>query len=221
MSDSPARGRHRRPDPRASATQAALIEAAEKLFGEFGINGVSMRQLGQAIGSGNSNVVAYHFGSKDDLVSAVIKHRLPAIEARRAELLASNTPDLPGLVDGLYRPFLEQTNAQGRHSYAAFLASLSRADLYAVREAVSGDYPHTTRLTGLIRASLPHLDDEQFRARVHQASSAIYDTLLLIDHAGAGVARAKRMFADAMSGIVALLRAPVVTNVSKRGEPTP
>ena len=64
--DSPLAARRR--DPRREATARALIEAAESLFGQAGVDGVSTRQIGAAIGSANTNVVAYHFGAKDALI---------------------------------------------------------------------------------------------------------------------------------------------------------
>ena len=77
----------KRPDPRGEATRIALIEAAESLFADSGVEGVSTRQIGAAIGSSNTNVVAYHFGGKEALIREVYRHRLPQIDRRRGELL--------------------------------------------------------------------------------------------------------------------------------------
>ena len=62
----------RRIDPRREATRVALIEAAESLIAEAGVEGTSTRQIGAAIGSHNTNVVAYHFGSKEALLAELL-----------------------------------------------------------------------------------------------------------------------------------------------------
>jgi AcrR family transcriptional regulator len=86
-------GKRTRLDPRREATQTALIEAAEMMFAGAGVDGISTRQIGAAIGSLNTNVVAYHFGSKHALIDAIFRHRLSAIDRRRAALLIEADKD--------------------------------------------------------------------------------------------------------------------------------
>ncbi len=57
MADRPATRRTRN-DPRRAATRAAITETAETLFAEHGIDGVSLRQIGTAVGSANTSGVA-------------------------------------------------------------------------------------------------------------------------------------------------------------------
>jgi AcrR family transcriptional regulator len=73
--------------PRRDATYIALIEAAERLFGRSGVDGVTTREIQEAAGSANKNVISYYFGGKEALVDAIYRYRMPAMEARRAELL--------------------------------------------------------------------------------------------------------------------------------------
>lgn len=84
----PRRGRH----SDGVATRAKLIEAAERLFATKGLAPVSLREIGEAAGQRNSNVVQFHFGDRDGLIAAIIGHRVEAIENRRWHLLR-------GLVD--------------------------------------------------------------------------------------------------------------------------
>ena len=55
----------------ADSTPARLLDATERLIGEHGINGVSVRAINAAA---DSNVAAahYHFGSKEGLVAAAL-----------------------------------------------------------------------------------------------------------------------------------------------------
>lgn len=204
-----ARKKERVDDPRTLSTRAALLECAESLFAERGIEGVSLRQIGLAIGSGNTSVVAYHFGSKDTLIQAIIDHRLPVIERRRAELLVKaqcdGAPlDLTTLVDVLYRPFFEQINAAGKHSYSAFVAELYRSNLTSLRHEMSPDYPVTQSLTARIRQGGPDIAAPQFAFRVTLASAVIFSALRQLDHMAPSAAEAVSAFSDALGAAAAV-----------------
>jgi AcrR family transcriptional regulator len=54
-----------------NATRARLVKTAEKLFAEQGVDAVSVRAVNAAAGLGAASV-HYHFGSKDELLRAVI-----------------------------------------------------------------------------------------------------------------------------------------------------
>ena len=108
-----------------------LIIAAERLIGEFGLEGVSFRQIGAAAGAANHFAVQYHFGNKDGLVNAIFAYRLPWLEARRAELLTAiaqsgrlNEPR--ALVEVIFRPVAELIDLNGRRTWARFLARMQR-----------------------------------------------------------------------------------------------
>jgi AcrR family transcriptional regulator len=62
---------------RASGTRDAILTAAERLFAEHGVFAVSNRQVSEAAGQGNNAAVGYHFGTKADLIRAIVrKHNL-------------------------------------------------------------------------------------------------------------------------------------------------
>ena len=176
----------RRGDPRRAATSAALIEAAERLFAEHGVEAVSTRQIGAEIGALNTNVVAYHFGGKDGLIAAVFHHRLPAIDLRRAELLAEidaagRGQDIRALLRAFALPLFEQTDAAGQHSYARFVMALERSGRVAARGLVSADYPETRHLSQRIEALLPADAAGTGDFRMRLAFSLLATTLLMID----------------------------------------
>ena len=56
-----------------------LIETAERLFAERGVNAVSLREIGAEAGQRNTGAVRYHFGTKEALVNAVFEHRMTPI----------------------------------------------------------------------------------------------------------------------------------------------
>ena len=84
----------------AQSTKEQILLAAERMIADHGVDGVSMRQIGTAVGSGNNSAVLYHFGSKDNLVTAIFEYRLPGLRERRAELIAERAPsDLRGWLE--------------------------------------------------------------------------------------------------------------------------
>lgn len=72
---------------RVQATRLAILDAAERLFAEHGIAAVSNRQVGEAAGQGNNTAVGYHFGTRTDLVRAIVRRHQSQIEQRRIELV--------------------------------------------------------------------------------------------------------------------------------------
>ncbi|MCK9541563.1 MAG: TetR family transcriptional regulator [Novosphingobium sp.] len=210
-------------DSRAVATRRLLIDAGERLFAGHGVDGVSVRQLGIAIGAANPNVVNYHFGGKPGLVQAIVQHRLPAIDARRKALLdrierRDGVNDLSELLDALYRPFLEQTDQNGRHSYVAFLWGLYRSDQMDLRLELSAAYPATNALVAGIRRAVPAMSAQDFERRFGVATAMIAAALANIDHRCRADGEAERRFADVIAMVEAAFRAPIAPILNEREE---
>lgn len=207
--------RRKRHDPRRDATRVALIEAAESLFAEAGVNGVSTRQIGAAIGSANTNVIAYHFGSKDALIEAVYRHRLPDIDRRRRELLdqadaAGISGSLAALVRAFALPLYEQVDARGRHSFARFIAGLERSGMVSARALLVSEFPETERLIARMGALLPDLDTEHAVAqRLRLAVGLIVTALQVIDWEKKPGSDAQEFFDNAVAMAAAAIAAPI------------
>jgi AcrR family transcriptional regulator len=106
------------------STKEQIVLAAERLFAQHGIDGVSLRQVGVAAGASNNSVVQYHFGSRDGLVQAIFSYRLPRLHQRRTLLIAERRPrDLRGWAECLLLPIMEQGELPGSH-YLGFIAML-------------------------------------------------------------------------------------------------
>ena len=82
------------PEAEVSARERILAQA-ERIFGEYGFDGASMRQLAEAAGVPLA-LVSYHFGSKEGVYRAVFERRAPVVvEQRLAGLaIAMSEPDL-------------------------------------------------------------------------------------------------------------------------------
>ncbi|MGW0894337.1 TetR family transcriptional regulator [Saccharopolyspora gloriosae] len=71
-----------------SATRELILSAAERLFAEHGVAAVSNRQVSEAAGQGNNTAVGYHFGTKAELVAAIVRKHHEQIEHLRARMVA-------------------------------------------------------------------------------------------------------------------------------------
>ena len=212
----------KRHDPRREATRTALIEAAESLFAEAGVEGTSLRQIGAAIGSANVNVVAYHFGGKEELIREVYRHRLPDIDRRRRELLdeaeaAGTGTDLATLIRVFYQPLFEQTDSEGRHSYARFIAGLERSGLIATRAEVSGEFPESDLVSDRIAALLDDSLKPFLNVRRRLAAGLFTSALLVIDREAANDPDlAQQHFDNAVLMATAAMAAPAPATLKSR-----
>ena len=125
------------------ATRVLLIETAERLFAERGVNAVSLREIGATAGQRNTGAVRYHFGTKEALVNAVFEHRMTPINEQRLAMLADldatgRSYDVRGLTEAYLLPLAGMLGDPGRPSWylrfcvhASFVAGAAPNDLNA------------------------------------------------------------------------------------------
>ena len=70
----------------AGDTKERILDAAERLFADFGLPSTSLRDITSEAGV-NLASVNYHFGSKDALLVAVLERRFRPVNQRRLERL--------------------------------------------------------------------------------------------------------------------------------------
>ena len=82
---------------------------------------MSNRAVGEAAGQGNTAVVGYHFGTKNDLVVAIVRRHSAAIERTRERMLAetAGSTDARDWVACLVRPNAEHLAALGTPTWWA------------------------------------------------------------------------------------------------------
>ncbi|MDD7812068.1 TetR/AcrR family transcriptional regulator [Mycobacterium sp. CSUR Q5927] len=93
------------------ATRARLVKAAEKLFAAHGVEAVSVRAVNAAAGLGAASV-HYHFGSKDELLAAVLVDLGGAVRDQiqagvDALAAAPEPPNAESLVRAVTDPYLQ------------------------------------------------------------------------------------------------------------------
>ncbi|MYT74615.1 TetR family transcriptional regulator [Streptomyces sp. SID8367] len=208
-----------RPGARSIETRQAIVAAAERLYAERGIAGVSNRQISEAAGQGNVAAVGYHFGSKTELVRAILAHHSAAAESVRQDMLdAIDDPDdVRAWVECLVRPVPEYlAGLDGPSWYARFSAQLMTDP--ALRAVLTDDAlnrgPVAAVLSGLGRL-LGRIPPEVRRSRGEMASYLITHTCA--EHEGR-VARGEAppaswretatLLTDAVSGMFAAPATP-------------
>jgi AcrR family transcriptional regulator len=109
-------------------TRDRLVLAAERLFGERGIDNVSLREINRAAGQRNVAALHYHFGTREALLEAIFERRMAGINRRRVAMLdalEAEGPDIAirAVVEAMVLPLAEQLDpAADGGNYVRFLA---------------------------------------------------------------------------------------------------
>ncbi|MGW5525192.1 TetR/AcrR family transcriptional regulator [Gordonia sp. NPDC003950] len=90
---------------RSATTRERLLTAAETLFLSDGFETVSVRAICSAAGA-NPAAVHYHFGTRDDLVTALLEHRLGPIWADPLNRLDPSTTSIAAIVELIIDPLV-------------------------------------------------------------------------------------------------------------------
>jgi AcrR family transcriptional regulator len=93
-------------------TRTQILDAAELLFAEHGYRGTSVRAITKLAGA-NLAAVGYHFGSKAELMAAVVRRVVEPITAAQCaglDKLLARTPDPPvsELVEAFAGPLFDE-----------------------------------------------------------------------------------------------------------------
>lgn len=198
-------------DTAGSGTRLALILAGERLFGEQGIDAVSLRQINTEAGQKNSSAAHYHFGSREALVGAIYAYRMERVNRRRHQLL-ERLPENPGvrhIVETIILPIVEEigSDESGRH-YIRFLAQVVGHPRIELEDIWSSPFG-----TGLkdslahLRGALPDLPPliigQRFGLMWEQAIHALADREQLSDRKLRGDAIDSELFVSNLVDMVA------------------
>lgn len=167
-------------------TKERILEVAERLFAERGLDGTSMRDITDAAGV-NLASVNYHFGSKDGLIAAVFdRHLTPLNEARMAMLDAveaaagDGTPALEPVLEAFIRPAVVCVLAPLGEG-APFLRLMGRCLNEPPTYAEKHVYPHfeklIARLNTAVARAVPELTREEVFWRMAFLAGALHYAL--------------------------------------------
>lgn len=92
-------------------TRDRLLDAAARLYAERGVDNVSLAEIVRAANQRNASAVHYHFGSRDEVLRALLARHVPVIAERRHQLLvaARSRPeaDIRSATEAVVRPVTE------------------------------------------------------------------------------------------------------------------
>lgn len=154
---------------RAASTRALIENTAEQLFAEQGVLSVSNRQISEAAGQGNNAAVGYHFGTKDDLIRAIVHRHAHSIELARERTVSEikEPAHLREWVSCLVRPSADHLASLGTPTwYARFNAQvLTDPRLRRLVYAEVLESPSLHQIIAGIKACVPTLRPDIAQAR--------------------------------------------------------
>jgi AcrR family transcriptional regulator len=174
-----------RPALKSADAREILLDTAERLLGEKGIEGASMRQIAAEAGQGNNSVVQYHFGSKAGLMQEIIERRVAGFEPRREVLLAAaGDGDIQSLLKVLFLPIAELTDDQGRHAYARFIMQFLSSFRYQAGTEHPGWKPESaaSRAAILLTERLSFLEAAILHRRISHLGGMFFNALIERDN---------------------------------------
>ena len=155
----------------STSTPDLLLDAAARLFAERGVDNVSIADIVRSADQRNASAVHYHFGSRDDILLAVLTRHVGALAQRRLALLkeaqARPASEVRPAAEAIVRPITEF--AQGGWRQRAYLQIGS--DLAGAIDRVSPEIQEVLGQTAggeawdFLRARCPKIPSDLWRAR--------------------------------------------------------
>lgn len=165
-------------------TRELILDTAEQLFAERGIDAVSLRTLTTEAGV-NLASVHYHFGSKEALVTEVFDRRVDRMNRERLEMLDEVEKRADGgllALEDVLRAFYAPAIRTSQQTGSTFMRLCGR--MYAEPAEYVQKYfdqkfgPLIARFASAFQRAVPELSAKERGWRLHFAAGAMVFTLL-------------------------------------------
>ena len=153
------------------ATRKRIIDAAETLFADKGVEATSLLDIARAAEQKNRSALQYHFTNKEGLLHAVLdKHAIPITQARNAyldQLEAEGSYGLYQLVEALVAPMAAQLdNAEGGREFIKIHSELMSSEQFRdFRQQRDKDLVDVQRMQQMAQPFIDKSDPDALRAR--------------------------------------------------------
>jgi AcrR family transcriptional regulator len=190
--------------PRRKAQQRAesleqILDAAEELFSQHGLHGVTVKDIADKVGV-HKSLVHYYFTDKQEVFDRVMARRAPVTVGRRMEALDAYEAlvgEAP-TVEGALRAFLDtdldtySNGGDGWRHFGALSAQINNTPAWGA-EVMDRLYdPVVLRLIALLKKAMPDCAEEDIFWGYHFVTGALTLTLARtgrIDHLSGGLCR--------------------------------
>ena len=172
------------------ATKGKILDAAERLFAQSGLERVSMRDITRAAGV-NLAAVNYHFGSKDGLIEAVFDRRLTPLNARRLAALAEveaaagkRRPEVEAVLGALIRPVvaLALDPELGAVTFTGLMGRCLAEPGERCEKLMQKHFETVVvRFHAALLRAIPKLSREELFWRMHFTAGALHQSLLTME----------------------------------------
>jgi AcrR family transcriptional regulator len=171
-----------------AATKTRLLDTAERLFAEFGVEATSIRDITTAAGA-SLGAVTYHFGTKQELVTAIFARHLEPVNRRRLALLDEAEQKTHGrpvrleiLLEAMIRPVVENSFAKRSQdlSFKRLMGRCAGEPNRHVGRLVRAHFEGVmARFVPALQRVLPGLSNEEMRWRIGFTFGALHHALLI------------------------------------------
>lgn len=162
-------------------TQGKILDTAERLFGDQGYAGTSLRQIIAAAGV-NLAAIHYHFGNKEELLDHLVARKAGPVNEERLALLEryeAEAGSAPVPVEKLLKAFLEPPLLRVKQN-PDFAKLMGRLYGEGLMPAIAEKHFHAvvTRFTAAFSRTLPRLSEQELTLRLQFMVGAMAHTML-------------------------------------------
>ena len=171
-------------------TRSRILDVAEELFGERGLDRVSIRDITREA-EVNLASINYHFGSKEDLIAAVFERRVvPVNKARLAALdvveksAGKKIPKLEAILEAFIRPALQSAlkPSKGGTAFSKLFGRCLSEPSPEVEALLKRQFePLVERMDAALKKALPHLSRSEIFWCLKFTYGALHHWLLTKD----------------------------------------
>ncbi len=165
-------------------TRDQILDTAERLFADHGLDAVSLRTLTSEAGV-NLASVHYHFGSKEALVTAVFDRRVDRLNRERLEMLdeverraGDDPPGLEAVLRAFFAPVI-RTGQEAGTSFRRLCGRVHAEPAEYVQKYFDEKFgPVIERFITAFERAVPDLSQTERGWRMHFAAGLMVFTLL-------------------------------------------